>query len=122
MGRPRTDSVRQRGVVDGTELVAVLAGSRAAGIAGMVRRPEGRGGGYWGEELGLGSRGWGSKGVREGKQGTVRASPLIDQRERGARGEAQERAPRHGASVLPVAPGKEEGRGEADSGGPLSVI
>ena len=47
MGRPRTDSVRQRGVVDGAELVAVLAGSRAAGIAGMVRRPEGRGGGYW---------------------------------------------------------------------------
>ena len=49
--------MRQRDEVDGAELVAVLAGSRAAGIAGMVRRPEGRGGGYWGEELGLGSRG-----------------------------------------------------------------
>ena len=40
MERPRTDSMRQREEVDGAELVVVLAGSGAAGITGMVRRPD----------------------------------------------------------------------------------
>ena len=85
MGRPRTDSV----VVDGAELVAVLAGSRAAGIAGMVRRPEGRGGGYWGEELGLGFVG--DEGVREEQHGPG----LLHLTTRGG-GSREESSVRHG--------------------------
>ena len=40
LSAPRTDSVRQREEADGAELVAVPAGSGAAGIDEEVRRPE----------------------------------------------------------------------------------
>ena len=66
---------------------------------GTVRRPEGRGGGYCGEELGLGFVG--EEGVREEQHGLG----LLHLTTRGGQeGGEQRAARRHGAAVRSLAP------------------